>query len=479
MIATRQEPKIVRHFSDIKEDDHLVFAYGSLLIPESLARTINRDVSSIEYFPALLINHVREWGAPSRRLYASPDGTPIDEKTRWLSLSIRETGSECDVIPGAIVKLQDREFQQVIERESNYHLITVTDSIQIDEVEVNDYLGSLPIEIKTFVAKSNDLEAGIRTAVRDGYYNGIDKSLAKLHPDRASDILDPPSHTERLEAYIIDDDTDIDEFGMRKFYPNLSLTDSRTDPLQLWHDDMHRKLYSDRVTRTRQDLGGTRRESERYEVIPFVSRPLFLARSRYHEVIKSAETIILLMAKAQILSLKKRKLSDMHRYTEVDRQLSSSTLDNNHAALPPVARVDMILGDDGIRIFEVNADSPAGMFHLDKLTRLLWEKIASRELTGDLIDFLYLDHEKINVCDAVVQTFYKNWEQFIENSAYSIENSAPRRIAIVDVNLRHQGARAEFDHFEKLLSRRGVEVSLVDIKDLKYEDGKKQLVDKG
>ena len=121
LVAARQRPlpKIVDWFSSPPtEQDHLVFVYGSLLDPYSLARTIRKDPHAIEYVSALLVNHVSEWGAPSRRLnYSSPEWRSLDDVT-WLWLTVRQTGNEGDVIPGALVKLRDSEFREVRAREA-------------------------------------------------------------------------------------------------------------------------------------------------------------------------------------------------------------------------------------------------------------------------------------------------------------------------------------------------------------------------
>ena len=456
--AARQKsiPNIVDWFSSLTGRDHLVFVYGSLLDPDDLARSINQDPSTIEYVPALLANHVTAWGAPSRRLnYCSPKWKSLDDKT-WLWLVLRRTGNEGDVIPGALIKLRDRQFQQVRSRESHYNETIVTDDIWLNDHRVNDLHGLLPTEIVTFAPdplRLPDVQTAAQYKVRAGYYDAINRYLPRFHPNRAAGLPELPRGTDMLEGFPTDDHV-VDTFWS-------TIPEER---LHSYWSELEEELDSRGVVRGR-------------EVIPFVPRPLVLNRHTYREVLAAAEAAVSLMAKTQHIALKDRRLFNLHGYTQTDRDLSDEELANNHMDLPIVSRVDMALRGDQITIFEVNADSPAGMYHLDQLTELQWGYIEKRELTGDLADFLQ-PVGCSRVCDAIVDAFYRNWKQYQTRAAASVGNREMSRIAIVDIDISTQGALSEFHHLQELLAQKGAAVDILDISDLRYRHEQKRLVDK-
>ena len=450
---------IVKDFSNVTKRDHVVFVYGSLLDPRSLARTIGRVSPAMEYIPVHLVNHVTEWGAPSRRLnYSSDEWKSLDD-VEWLWLALRHTGNESDVVPGALIKLSDSQFQRVRERESHYNEAVVTHDVRIDERAVKNPRGSLYGKIVTFAPKlssASEIKTGVPTAVRSGYYDGIEVHLRRLHPGGTADLPEIRAGVERLPGFQADD---------------------RVAEV-FWRQNSARRLH-DFWSSLDEELGNRgviRRTSEgRKETIPFVLRPVILNRRTYREVVHAAEAAVSLMVKAHRLVLKSRKLSDISRYTDVDRSLVDSRLANNGDEPPALARVDLTILGDRLRVFEVNADSPAGMFHLDELARLQREKIGLKELTGGLGEML--QPADVQVCDSVVEAFYRHWERYRERAAASGLSKELRRIAIVDRHVHEAAAYSEFQRFEKILARDGVDARIVDMENLRYRAEHKELTD--
>ena len=440
--------EIVDEFSGLTEQDHVVFVYGSLLNPQSLARTINQASPGIQCIPAHLVNHVTEWGAPSRRLNHSSDKWKSLDDVEWLWLAIRRTGNESDVVPGALLKLRDSQFQRVRGRESHYNEIIVTGEIRVQEqtVERLDWLSSH--KVTTFAPKlpgASETRTGAHTAVREGYYDEIDVYLKRLHPGGTAELPKLPAGVKRVEGF------QTDEHVVNVFWRNNS-----DRQLYGFWSSLDGELFARGVTRQTADGGA--------ETIPFALRPVILNRRTYREVADAAEAAVSLMVKAHRLVLESRKLSDISRYTDVDDRLVASGLANNGGEQPALARVDLTMLGDRLTVFEVNSDSPAGMFHLDQLAELQREKIESKEFTGDLVEILQPGDAR--VCDSVVEAFYRHWERYRGIAGRSKEL---RRIAIVDRHVREAPAYSEFEHFREMLARDGVDARIVDLEDLKYE----------
>ena len=463
---------IVDDFADLRPTDIVAFLYGSLLDPDSLARTTGQDPSTIEYLPAQLDNHVAEWGAPSHRLnYSDAEWKSLDD-VLWLWLTIRRTGNPADVVDGALIRLRGPQYRQVRGRESHYHEVNVINDIRVGGRRVKSAVGALYSETITFapdLSEPSEIQTGRRTAVRIGYYDGIDKYLSRLHPGKETGLPDLPTGVERLEGYPTDDHV-ADEFWRQK-----KNTKARLDS---YYSGFDKDLYTNDVTR--QTAYG-------YETIPFVMRPIILNRRTYTEVVKAAESAVSLSVKAHRLVLEDPQLFELNGYTDADRRLSDPELANNRTDRPVVSRVDLALRGDRLTVFEVNADSPAGMFHLDELAERQWRQIESREFTGDLVGVLEPPGNE-RVCESIVEALSRGWERYRERKSDPRLSATPRRIAIVDRDVDKAAAYTEFKHFRKLLLMQLYgkeldedldqdEVVILDAKDLRYREDHKELVD--
>ena len=463
---------IVKEFTDLRPTDTVLAVYGSCLNPHSLARTTGQDPYDIEYLPAQLENYVVEWDAPSRRLnYSDADWKSLDEAL-WLWLAIRRTGNPADVVNGALVKLRGPEYHKMRARESHYHEIDVTDDILVDERHWGNYFRSLNNGVITFgpdLSKTVNDRTGKRVAVRAGYYDRTEEYLRKIHPDKETRLPKLPEGVELLEGYPTDDRV-AEEYWEKIEKPLLDSYHSRVD----------KELYNNDVTSN---------TSTGAEPIPWGMRPVILNERTYNAVEKASVSAVTLSAKSHRLVLEDQRLFDLNGYTDIDRRLTNPQLANNFADLPTVARVDLALHGDKLIVFEVNADSAAGMFHRDKLAELQWREIESRKLTGDLVDVLKPPRNE-GVCESIVEAFSRGWKQFLEMKADQGPREAPRRIAIVDRNIDSVLAYTEFEHFRELLLKHiyGIvegseennkrdEVIILDIRDLRYREDHQELTD--
>ena len=457
--------RIVREFTDLRPTDTVTFMYGSCLNPHSLARTTGQDPSEIEYLPAQLENYVAEWGAPSHRLnYSDANWQSLDDVV-WLWLTIRRTGDPADVVDGALIRLRGPQYRHVRARESHYHEVNIIDDIRANGQRVKTPVGSLYKEVIAFAPDLSRISAnpaGERIAVRAGYYNGIDEYLGRIHPGKEARLPELPAGVELVEGYPTDDRV-ADDYWKKIPRPRL---DSH-------YSDLDRDLYANEVKR---------QTSEGFGTIPFGIRPLILNRRTYNEVVKASENAVSLSAKSHRLALQDQRLFDLNGYTDVDRRLTDPELANNFADLPIVARVDLALHGDQLTVFEVNADSAAGSFHLDELAKRQWKQMESRELTGDLVEVLE-PPRNAGVCESIVEEFIYGWEQFLEMRSDPGRCGAPRRIAIIDRDIDKVAAYTEFQHFRELLLKhvygkfRGDEVIILDVKDLRYREDYRELVD--
>ena len=460
--------KIVDDFVDLMPTDTVLFVYGSLLDHHSLARTIGQDPFTIEYLPAQLENYVVEWGVPSRRLdYSDAAWRSLDDVV-WLSLTIRRTGNPTDVVDGALIRLRGPQYHQVRAREVHYHEENVINDILVAGRRVRSFLDVLHEEIITFAPDLSGLSetrTGGRIAVRSGYYDRTDEYLRKIHHDKETSLPELPTCVELIEGYPTDDRV-ADEYWKK-------IPKHRLDR---YYSGFDKDLYTNDVIR---------QGSFGYETIPFVMRPIILNLKTYKEVVKAAESAVSLSVKAHCLVLEDPQLFELNGYTDADRRLSAPELANNDTDRPVVARVDLALRGDRLTVFEVNTDSPAGMFHLDELAKRQRRQIESREFTGDLVDVLEPPGDDC-VCESIVEAFVRGWEQYLERRPDPGLCPTPRRIAIVDRNIDKVAAYTEFEHFRKLLLKRVYEIELVadddkvvilDAEDLRYREDHKELVD--
>ena len=463
---------IVDVFSALGSMDEVAFGYGSVLVPHSLARSTGQEPSGIEYIPAQLYGYVAEWGAPSSRLnYVDTEWRSLDD-VDWLWLTIRRTGNPNDVVFGALTNFNGPQYRKVRDRERHYLEVNVASDIREKGVPVKSAHNTKYKRVIAFAPDSFKLgmgRSGRHTAVRAGYFNEIQEYLEKLHPGLGVRLPELPPGVELLEANQADD-------RIVQQYWKVN----HKNRLDNYHSGLDKELYLDEITR---------QSGQGFETIPFVSRPYFLNRQTYERAARVSELAVSLSVKAHHLVLEDPKLFALNGYTQADRRLNDSRLANSGSDWPVVTRVDITIVGDTPIVFEVNADSPAGMFHMDELVKRQWRDMVAGSLTGDLSTVVEPPGSE-GVCDAIVEAFVRGWELYSERRQDPAVSKAPRRIAIIDTNISAVASYTEFEHFQKLMLKRIYgkdinriqdrnqhEVVILDAKDLRYREEHKELVD--
>lgn len=162
-----------------------LFAYGSLVSPESLAATIGRAVPvGHGPLPAVLGDHAREWMVGSdreshpERVLVAEDGSPFTGTLAVLGIRAA-AGAVCT---GAVYELDDAAVASLGVRERNYTLVEV--SVRVAE-------GRGPRRVVTFVPRPGAVERLVRArlagtaVVRAGYADLVADAFRRLGPAQA------------------------------------------------------------------------------------------------------------------------------------------------------------------------------------------------------------------------------------------------------------------------------------------------------
>ena len=116
-----------------------VFAYGSLVAPESLARTLGRPLrdagADLERRPATLRGWRRRWSLVRDNLtcektFARDGDGSVPEQI--LSLNVERTGERTDVVNGVLVALTEAELARLDLRELRYDRLEATADLSPD-----------------------------------------------------------------------------------------------------------------------------------------------------------------------------------------------------------------------------------------------------------------------------------------------------------------------------------------------------------
>lgn len=112
--------------------EHYVFAYGSLVSPDSVELTLGRRIDRAKCGPAWLNGWRREWNVGSdqsshpERTFLGPDGIRFDGVTVVLGIA-EVTGA--DRVQGAVFGVDVDDFVRLDKRERNYRRIAVTEAV--------------------------------------------------------------------------------------------------------------------------------------------------------------------------------------------------------------------------------------------------------------------------------------------------------------------------------------------------------------
>jgi len=125
-----------------------VFAYASLMHPNSVRKTLNKDNSyNVELIPAKLNHYKKTWSSYkiNREGYKSSEGNHID----YIAYINIEEDFNSQTL-GVIIKVSKDELLKLDERESNYVRIDVTNNITLFDTEIEP-----DTTIFTYISLSN------------------------------------------------------------------------------------------------------------------------------------------------------------------------------------------------------------------------------------------------------------------------------------------------------------------------------------
>ena len=166
-----------------------VFGYGSLVAPESMARTLRRAVDPVAgWRVARLDGFGRRWnyGSIVLRGHWHHDGTDVRDG-QIVSLGLTESSAEwCN---GTAVRVDDDELARLDWRERDYQRTDVTDLVTVEGAPVDG-------RVVTYVPRRSAVEryeagrdAG-RAAVRREYWDLVHDAFARLGHHHLAQLVD-------------------------------------------------------------------------------------------------------------------------------------------------------------------------------------------------------------------------------------------------------------------------------------------------
>jgi glutathionylspermidine synthase len=314
--------------------DHLIFVYGSLLVRDSLSRTIARNPSEMECIPAYLNGHKIQWGAFSERHELLDKHVhSIQDGSVWASLTAAK-GEPNDKVPGAIIGVSNLGYVALRNRERHYILKDVTSSITL----LGDGYELPGKRIMAFLPKNETVakEPNQTCFIRRQYFNNISSVLKKL----GFKGLSVPPGLQLRTAYLVNEQI----------------------------ERILRTRYGERaLLKVQKAVASDLNIAKETRSIAYSLRPIVLPRLQYDEIVRAAEATVSLSTKALKILNQNSSLALWAKYR--DKDIKFLHLAEQRGELTPtISRVDMALAGNRLLILELNADSPGGMRHLDILS---------------------------------------------------------------------------------------------------------------
>jgi dephospho-CoA kinase len=164
-----------------------IFGYGSLVGPESMARTIGRvAVHKVDFFRADLAGYGRRWNYGVMHFagrWERADGVDIDDGT-IVALGVVKSSDE--TVNGIVASVAGDELGNLDRRERNYDRVDVTDLITV----LDDDGGTVDGVIYTYVPRRTSIEA-YETArdngtagIRRTYWDQVDAAFAAFSAEQ-------------------------------------------------------------------------------------------------------------------------------------------------------------------------------------------------------------------------------------------------------------------------------------------------------
>ena len=164
-----------------------IFGYGSLVGPESMARTIGRvAVHKVDFFQADLAGYGRRWNYGVMHFagqWKRDDGVDIDDGT-IVALGVVESADE--TVNGVVASVAGDELGNLDRRERNYDRVDVTNLITV----LDDDGGTVDGVVYTYVPRPASIEA-YETArdngtagIRRTYWDQVDEAFAAFSTEQ-------------------------------------------------------------------------------------------------------------------------------------------------------------------------------------------------------------------------------------------------------------------------------------------------------
>nr|VFK29910.1 MAG: hypothetical protein BECKMB1821G_GA0114241_105518 [Candidatus Kentron sp. MB]VFK33920.1 MAG: hypothetical protein BECKMB1821I_GA0114274_105618 [Candidatus Kentron sp. MB]VFK76516.1 MAG: hypothetical protein BECKMB1821H_GA0114242_106018 [Candidatus Kentron sp. MB] len=414
----------------------LLFIYGSLLDVDSLRATIMRPTWRIDCIPLHLKGYRRRWGMPtSKRDYVHSDWSYCEDHIRWLSLLVEKTDDPNDVVPGVVINVdEETELCELRGREENYELNPLP-SASLFRLDGNPYASQ--DEVYTFLPNRSDrFLAGpsSRYRIRQGYVDRINEGLSRIEGFKSSTLMQMVSPNDPVIGPIE---------AIEAFEPNnlvQRILASRLNKIGELYEGLNDAMIRD---------GAMWQSDARKRPRPISTAlfPVVLPDDVYAEAERLAETAVSLATKATRLVVQDDDLSRRCCLDDNDREWAMLSLDRGDGRVQ-VTRVDMTYYRGKLNVFEVNADSPGGMYHFDKLSSRFLGYMSSLD-----IDQIQLN--TASLCDAIADQLFEHWRCWVDTGLrQSDDRNALPRIAIVEHDFVRWQSLPEMLNFQKLLGNR-------------------------
>jgi hypothetical protein len=354
---------------------------------------------------------------------------PLDGLS-WLSMTIEHAGFN-DTVSGAIVAMGNAGLALLADREAHYAQRDVTDHVEVVS-------GKAPKgTVVTFVpSTAAEICPGCKAVVRQGYVDSVNSALQALGFDRE---VSGPGEAQMVRAW-----------------------DAMARAIDVWRDAEPRLPELERdLLAFLDERKAVIRLSERRDAIATSALPIVVSGSLYRQIQSVAEHSITLSSRALRVLMDDPDLRRRSGYRDVDFEMATRDAAAGELA-PRIARVDLTLHRGVLSVFEVNCDSPGGMFHMDLL---LQRQMRYCRDFGIPIDF----EAPTPTCDAVVDTLRSRWDAFRESHPHA--ETMPRGIAIVERDWKQWATRSEFEHFRRVLSEDLAPTQICEPEELSYEEG--------
>lgn len=422
--------EIVDHFSS--NPDAVVFVYGSLLVYDSLRRTLSATDCSPECIPARLKGYRVQWGAPaSRPDFLDQAGRPAAPDHHWLSLVAHQTGKPRDYVDGALLGVSKFGLVALRNRETSYILTPVT-----GDIEITGSKQSLGHQVVAFLPQDMtraEEDTGAKLAIRKPMFKAINRALRNLGHRGIK------SHK---EAQLIP------AYHAAELVDPIFQSRAGRDAV----DEVHRNLLNDKDIPIKT--------SSR----PSAANPLCISPALYDKIGDVAERAVKLSSMCLKILERYPELLEFGGWPSDRLDLLRLSLQRGDVQ-SPIVRVDLTMSGNRILVLETNADSPAGMPHIDALTK---HQSRIGEYDGRLQRLIAGQPSDLT---GKVLTMFKD-------ASGQIAGGKPARVAMVENNPKEWPTAIEMVSICKQLKERGLPTFLVDLKDesLRFRNGKLEVL---